>query len=1005
MFTWKPIYSELATALLAWRDRQSELIAILLAAKEQGVPVSTLKDEDKSGKKVPLQVMDPFTFFGFFNRKIKPQHRIKLLSLVKDKFGLTSSVPEDFTGIPIMFPQRTWFFSYESHREPHAIDTLWDFAQAIVEQAPEAVPPDLFAKTLALKQVALPNLTMGMFWMRPDQYLAVDKRNRAFLKNRGIEPNITDWKSYLEFLNQVKSKIPGLSWSELSKKAYQTGGGGPLPEKRHWLFQANPQYFDLVGSLKAGALQTWQVNQHRKEIHSGDRVILWQSGNAAGVYGLATVTSEVGELTESPEEAAFHSGSTKSSDPFIGVTLRIDSAFCDTPIRKEDLPKQKHTKDLPIGRQGTNFLVTEKQFNAVEKLIPSGNENRRYWIYAPGEGARFWKECLDKRIMVIGYDELEDFRAFKSQEEIEKRLKTILKLKNSPHNHSRAVWEFTNVMQPGDVVIAKEGRGKYLGFGIVQGPYDLDLSRPEFKSLRQVTWMKTGSWNADSPIAIKTLTDVTRYQEYVKYLRKLLGITLEGSPQPPPCNPVPLSGLNTILYGPPGTGKTFNTIERAVRTIEPQFTGDHRAHKARFDELRRKGQIEFITLHQSYSYEDFVEGLRPVTDPEEESTQARYHYCAGVFKRVAVQAMFDCLKPTSPDAGAISFDAVWNKLVEQIELDPERSYPGLTEKAAYRISLTPRGNLEGINTISNKNFLCPRSILEKVYAAKPKGKSISSSEVMEIVVRGCHSHFIAAVFNELKRLEKSLPSVKQAPPAATFSWEQKAEVVQAFLNGRAAEAYALKSDTEWPRYVLVVDEINRGNVSKILGELITLIESDKRVGAEHWLTVQLPYTHEYFAVPGNLHIIGTMNTADKSIALVDVALRRRFQFEELRPNFGHCKSLTPQMSEALQALNRRICLRKDRDHQVGHSYFMAVSNEAEFNRVFDKHVIPLLQEYFYNDWEGLRFVLGEHKTGSFIKPLDGCDGAEARTKWQWASDANNGAVNCLQALLANYQTA
>jgi 5-methylcytosine-specific restriction enzyme B len=857
-FTWKPIYSELATALHAWRTRQSDLIEILHFGRSQGIPMAALQDKGKDGKSFPLRVIDPFTFFSFFNR-IKGENRIKLLTIIKDKLNLASVLPSDFEGVPVTNPQNSWFFSYEQHREPHAIDTLWDFAKEITEKLPPDVSPQLFGRALDIRRVGLAQLTMGLFWMRPDHYLAVDKRNRALLKKHGIEPNITDWPSYLHFLNQVKAQIPGLSWSEFSLKAYQ-GGGDKLPEKRHWLFQANPQYFDLVGSLKVGALQTWLVKQHRKEVHSGDRLILWLSGSDAGVYALATVTSEVGELQESPEEAAFQREPSDTSKPFIGVTVRVDAAFCDTPIRKEVILKHEHTKALPIGRQGTNFPVTEKQFNAVEQL------------------------------------------------------------------------------------------------------------------------------------------------------RKLLGITLDGSLQPPPpppnYNPVTLSGLNTILYGPPGTGKTFNTIERAVRTIDPQFTGNHASHKARFDELRRKGQIEFITLHQSYSYEDFVEGLRPVTDPEEESTGARYRYCPGVFKRIAVQALFDCLKPTSPDAGAVSFDAVWNKLVEQIELAPEKSYPGLTEKTSYRISLTPKGNLEGVNTISNKNFLCPRSILEKVYAAKPTGKSISSSEVMEIVVRGCHPHFIAAVFNELKRLEKSLPAAKQALSAATFSWEQKAEVVHAFLKGRAAGAYALKEASEWPRYALVIDEINRGNVSKILGELITLIEPDKRVGAEHSLIVQLPYTQEYFAVPGNLHIIGTMNTADKSIALVDVALRRRFQFEELRPNFDYCANLTPQMRNALQMLNRRICLRKDRDHQIGHSYFMDVSNEAGFNRIFDKHVIPLLQEYFYNDWEGLRFVLGEkNKNGTFIKPLDGCEGAEARTKWQWAADAgNNGASNCFQALLANYQT-
>jgi 5-methylcytosine-specific restriction protein B len=715
------------------------------------------------------------------------------------------------------------------------------------------VSAQLFERTLGIRRVGLVQLTMGLFWMRPDQYLAIDKRNRAFLEKRGIEPNINDWKSYLGFLNQVKTQLPGLSWPELSYKAYR---------------------------------------------------------------------GEDGERNGPPPS--------------------------------------------PID----------------------------YWKVAPGDDAWQWNECRDNNFIAVGWDEFGDLSGVDSGE-FEKRCTRLLaKHPEWTRKGCEQLWKFSQI-KAGDRIVANHGTTKVLGIGTVIGPY-FYVPNADYGHRLPVKWddlrqrdVEKGGW---------TRTLVSLSEEEFKRIINLL---------PPPDPPRSDStNLNTILYGPPGTGKTYNTIERAVRTIEPQLTGDHPAYKARFDALRQKGRIEFITLHQSYSYEDFVEGLRPVTDPEEESTEARYRYCPGVFKRIAVQALFDCLKPASPDAGATSFDAVWNKLVEQTELDPERSYPGLTEKTAYRISLTPRGNLEGINTISNKQFLCPRSILEKVYAAKPKGKSISSSEVMEIIVRGCHSHFIAAIFNELKRIEKGLPAAKQSPPAASFSWEQKAEIVQGFLNGRAAGAYVLKPAAEWPRYALVIDEINRGNVSKILGELITLIEADKRVGAEHSLVVKLPYTQEYFAVPGNLHIIGTMNTADKSIALVDVALRRRFQFEELRPNFDHCANLTSQMREALQSLNRRICLRKDRDHQIGHSYFMSVSSESGFNRVFEMHVIPLLQEYFYNDWEGLRFVLGEkNKKGVFIKPLDGCEGAEARTKWQWASDAsNNEAVNCLQALLGHDQT-
>ena len=246
MFTWKPIYSELARVLPAWRSRQGEMIAILHVAKEQGVPVGALQDKDKKGKGFPLQVIDPFTFFAFFNRKTRDEHRIKLLTLIKAKLGLASPLPTDFEGLPVMNPQKSWFFSFQKDREPDAIDTLWDFAKAIVEQPPEAVDAELFSRSLAIQQIGLANLTMGLFWMRPDHYLALDKRNREFLTNHGVEVEVGDWPSYLNLLAQAKKQIPGSSWPEISQRAYNGDTGKmPVGEKRYWLFQANPGYFDM----------------------------------------------------------------------------------------------------------------------------------------------------------------------------------------------------------------------------------------------------------------------------------------------------------------------------------------------------------------------------------------------------------------------------------------------------------------------------------------------------------------------------------------------------------------------------------------------------------------------------------------------------------------------------------------------------------------------------------------------------------------------------------------
>lgn len=210
-------------------------------------------------------------------------------------------------------------------------------------------------------------------------------------------------------------------------------------------------------------------------------------------------------------------------------------------------------------------------------------------------------------------------------------------------------------------------------------------------------------------------------------------------------------------------------------------------------------------------------------------------------------------------------------------------------------------------------------------------------------------------------------------------------------------------------YVLIIDEINRGNVSRIFGELITLLEPSKRAGAPEALEVVLPYSKERFSVPRNVHLLGTMNTADRSLAGLDVALRRRFVFEELMPQPELLEgvsvsvgSISVSVGELLKVMNQRIEALLDREHTLGHAYFMPLRQSPTLStlaHIFRQQVLPLLQEYFFDDWERIRWVLNDHRkkaaaltfvqaSGPSFDALFGSDVQVPRHRQSWAVNAD-----------------
>ncbi|EKB8327897.1 AAA family ATPase, partial [Campylobacter jejuni] len=378
--------------------------------------------------------------------------------------------------------------------------------------------------------------------------------------------------------------------------------------------------------------------------------------------------------------------------------------------------------------------------------------------------------------------------------------------------------------------------------------------------------------------------------------------------------------LNQILYGPPGTGKTYHTIDKALEIISKEekiqipSEDDRINRKKLFDEYVKNGQIVFTTFHQSYGYEEFVEGIKPIIDNDENSQEVKYEIKDGIFKELCEKALEnrDSIK---------NFNFYIDKLKEKVKIDdnnPEKYFelPNTKYSIQYRNGKTFRIKFDDMSK-NHKDYPVSIDNIEKLY---------KTSNIDEIY----NSAYVRAILNYLK------------------------------LQG--LEDYKEKDEKVNLPYIIIIDEINRGNVSKIFGELITLIEPSKRIGEKEELKVKLPYSGEEFGVPKNVYIIGTMNTADRSITSLDTALRRRFEFIEMMPDVSKlsmdCEGINLQ--ELLKAINTRIEYLLDREKTIGHAFFIGVENLNDLKKVFQNKIIPLLQEYFYNDYALINAVLNDN---------------------------------------------
>lgn len=464
-------------------------------------------------------------------------------------------------------------------------------------------------------------------------------------------------------------------------------------------------------------------------------------------------------------------------------------------------------------------------------------------------------------------------------------------------------------------------------------------------------------------------------EDLLPYYRAIMDGTEVELPNPDEVKP--MHKLNTILYGPPGTGKTYNTAIYAVaiienKSIEVLRNEDYSEILKRYNQFKNSGQIAFTTFHQSYGYEEFIEGIKPKLNAEAKA-EIQYEIAPGIFKEFCTRAQ--SLKVTTSDDNYEQDVRVWKISIggsgsnnlktlcfehqeirigwpnENIELAKVEGYSN--DSLYYFYEEMKEGDI--VFSLGDQKHIDAIGIIT--------GEVFTDNEHHDNYVHTRKVQWIATGINERIFEVNGHKNLTQQTiyPLRRIAMEAVNQIISKYVNNSTAKVQENNKN-----YVFIIDEINRGNISKILGELITLIEPTKRLKEKEAMTVTLPYSQEPFGVPDNVYILGTMNTADRSIALMDTALRRRFQFIEMLPDAKLLQNVFVEnidVQQMVETINKRIEVLYDREHTIGHAYFMGLKDEPSITnlaRIFENAIIPLLQEYFYEDYSKIQLILGDN---------------------------------------------
>lgn len=809
-YTWIPFYIEFGQKLIKYRNDRKPLINWIYENID-GTLIKHFKDAP-DGRRV--SDTDPFTVMAIINRGITYNKKFELCKQFKSFLSISAPVPQEFSGVPEMNNMQSNFMAFEGDREDGDIERLWNLFECAV------LDKDIEEAYNALKNQYLIkyNITMGLFWIRPDKYLALDGNNKAKLTSLGIasfDGRFVPYKEYKAIMERLDKKM-------------------------------------ALGEINC------------------------------------TNYADFSYMTYSQEEG------------------------------KGGLPKQ----------EGLNNISSEKA----------------YWMYSPGENASKWQECQEKGIMCIGWDELGDLSEYTSREDMRIEIKNSYPSDGSAKNDSLAVWQFSKEMKEGDIVFAKKGLLKIIGKGVVESGYIFDGSRNEFMHVRKVRWTHVGEWETTEKNAMKTLTNITKYKEYVNKLNLLIddakGMASEGEANYKASDEVDY----WWLYANPNTWKidTFNVGDIQEYTAYNEW--GNKRQKFKYFKIVKPGD-QLICYETSPTKK--VKALCEVTRELHEDDGFE------VFNFIIKEK--------------VAYEIPWNELIQNEVFKGSEPYRAATG-SLYHLTKAEYDTI--VDLVRKKDDYTKADFLNKVFITGDDYDKLESLLLRKknLILQGAPG--VGKTF-AAKRLayaimgEKDEDRVKIVQFHQNYSYEDFVMGYKPNENGGfdlkegIFYQFCRKAGADKERnYFFIIDEINRGNLSKIFGELLMTIENDYRD-----TPIEMSYADRRFAVPSNVYLIGMMNTADRSLAMIDYALRRRFSFYEMKPAFENSsfkeyveEKHDPRLNNLVKALKELNKVIADDDSLgngfcIGHSYLCNLEEKYDLASIVEYDIVPMLREYWFDNDE------------------------------------------------------